>query len=310
MNHRFQSLIRLLVTAGLLVALTHYFAIDWQATFLHIGRIQPFWLTGALVAVVLMHGIAVVTVKKLLEMKGYSIPFRRLLQNHLRGLLVAQFAPSALLGDVIRIHDLQNSNPPNGSSQTANHHPHPHSWKTVTWAFTLQRVVNLCIALTILTATSILIVSHQQQSIAFLGLMVAISLLFFLGLLALVRKCRPQLWQKLSQWIPTIRELRVCTFFGLLQNMTLLLAVTMVSQGMEMNVPFHYLIAAVEASLMVVVLPISLNGLGVRESVYVAYLTPQFATIEQSVALSLTMYSISLLISTCGIVAWAKKHSR
>jgi uncharacterized protein (TIRG00374 family) len=70
--------------------------------------------------------------------------------------------------------------------------------------------------------------------------------------------------------------------------------------------PFLTLMAAVTMTSVLSNVPISLNGLGLREQLHVALLQPLGVPVEAAVAISMLLYAHLLVVSLCGLVIWMR----
>jgi uncharacterized membrane protein YbhN (UPF0104 family) len=74
--------------------------------------------------------------------------------------------------------------------------------------------------------------------------------------------------------------------------------------------PFFAMFAVVTATALLSNVPISLNGLGVREQLHAALLAPLGMSPESAVAISLLLYAHLLVSSAIGLVLWLRRPAR
>jgi hypothetical protein len=77
-----------------------------------------------------------------------------------------------------------------------------------------------------------------------------------------------------------------------------------IARGLHMEVPLWHLAIVVPLSFVVLMLPISVNGLGLREATFVLYLSRLGVPAASATALSLTSYGLIALFSTSGAIAY------
>jgi glycosyltransferase 2 family protein len=77
-----------------------------------------------------------------------------------------------------------------------------------------------------------------------------------------------------------------------------------IARGLHVDVPLWHLAIVVPLSFIVLMLPISVNGLGVREATFVLYLSRLGVPAASATALSLTSYGLIALFSTSGAIAY------
>jgi uncharacterized membrane protein YbhN (UPF0104 family) len=93
-------------------------------------------------------------------------------------------------------------------------------------------------------------------------------------------------------------------------QVTVVLSVVIIAVALDIGAPIAALIAFIPAVAMMQVLPISLNGLGVREGMLVTLLHPLGVARGGAVALGLMWYASMLMISALGapVFATARKE--
>ena len=91
---------------------------------------------------------------------------------------------------------------------------------------------------------------------------------------------------------------------------SVVLSIVLVATALEIHAPDAAIIAFVPAVAMVQVLPISLNGLGVREGLLDKFLSPLGVSTGQAVAVGLCWYGLLLLVSLLGVPPFAAGRRR
>lgn len=76
------------------------------------------------------------------------------------------------------------------------------------------------------------------------------------------------------------------------------------SRSVGMNVPFHYFFIFIPISVVILFLPISIKGFGVRESLYVYFFTQVGATQAQAFSMSFLIQIFGLISSGIGGVVY------
>lgn len=76
----------------------------------------------------------------------------------------------------------------------------------------------------------------------------------------------------------------------------------LISEALDLHIAFSYFLVIIPVSILIQTLPISINGIGVREGIYVSFLTEMLgsATVEQSLAFSWIGYGMILLLGVLG----------
>ena len=179
-------------------------------------------------------------------------------------------------------------------------------WQSAAWALTVQRALNLLASLLIFVA----VVEAAQFEDLFALHTAAVSILLFLllvacGLTLLIgvpRLATVPILKHVVSWAPPYRVALKAFSLGIAQQAALIAAVLAVANGLEIDVSTSRLLAAVPLSLLAVILPISVSGLGVRESVYVFVLTPAGIPASDAVTLSLSIFGLALIFSLLGLL--------
>lgn len=96
-------------------------------------------------------------------------------------------------------------------------------------------------------------------------------------------------------------------FFGLasLYQISMILAHVVVAHMLKIEISILHFFYLVPITAMVTLLPISLNGIGVRESAFAFALSRAGATAELAIALSVTITMCTLLLSLIGGLFYA-----
>lgn len=267
-------------------------------------------LMWALVGLAVMLGAMVLATlrwQRVIEALDISTPLPPLLAHSLAGQFVANFLPSTIGGDVVRVSRL--------SASTGQG---PASFASVV----LERLTGFLVLPLI---TLVALVAHP--SLLHLGTATRLALALSLGTLVtllaiLAVVANPRVGRRLESresWlrfanavhlgIDRIRRHPRAVASVLLTAVAYQLAVVMVAwtgtRALDIDIGLSAVVAFVPVVAMAQVIPLSVNGLGLRESALVLLLTPLGVGAAQAVALGLFMYFTNLLISLLGAPAFA-----
>ena len=234
-------------------------------------------------------------------------PLAPLLSHSLAGLFVANFLPSTVGGDVVRVVRL-----------SADNGQGPGSFASVV----LDRLTGF-VVLPFLCLTGLLL----HPSLLRLGtasrLAVALSLLTLLALVAIVGlTASPRLGGRLAarpNWLRFVgavhlgldhirrRPAAAAAVLGaaVCYQVSVVAAVWVAAQALEIPLGWGPALAFVPAMAIAQVLPVSFGGLGLREGALVVLLAPLGVTTEQAIALGLAIYGLNLGVSLLGAPALA-----
>jgi uncharacterized membrane protein YbhN (UPF0104 family) len=266
----------------------------------------PWLLTGMtvwFVAVVL----SVVRWQQVLVALDLPRPLPPLLSHSLAGLFVANFLPSTVGGDVLRVMRL--------SADTGDAPP---SFASVV----LERLTGFLVLPLI---TLVALVTHP--SLLHLGTASRVAVALSLGSLAalvciLVMAASPRLGGRLAghaSWLRFLgavhlgvdrmrrRPAAVAAAVGvaLVYQLTVVAAAFAASRALGITVGWAPMLAFVPVVAIAQVVPISVGGLGLREGALVLLLHPLGVTTAKATALGLLLYAINLVVSLLGAPSFA-----
>lgn len=302
-------LLRSMIAVGLLTWLTLSQDVDWAETLSRLASIRPASLVIAIVAVAGSHVLAIESVRRLLRNRGFEVHFAKLMANHFRGLFVSQFLPTPVAGDIVRVHDIHRRHSSSASSLVqADEHTQTDRpervWQAFVWALTTQRALNL-IASLLIFVMAVQVAEIQDLTVlqtAAFSILLAAACGFAL-VAAAPQLAASSIFKKVLSWVPRLRAVLRTLAFGIAQQAALIVAVLAMANGLGIDVSTSRLVAAVPLSLLAVILPVSVSGLGVRESVYVFVLGPAGVSASDAVTLSLSIFGLAFIFSVLGLAS-------
>lgn len=251
--------------------------------------------------------LATVRWQRTLSALDLPSPLPPLLSHSLAGLFVANFLPSTVGGDVLRVVRL--------SADTGQA---PTSFASVA----LERLTGF-VVLPLLCLTGLLL----HPSLLRLGtasrLAVALSLLTLLALVAILAlAASPRLGGRLADrpnWLRFVGAVhlaldrlrrRPVAVAGVLAiavcyQLSVVAAVWLAGRALEIPLGWGPALAFVPVMAIAQVLPVSFGGLGLREGALVVLLTPLGVTTEQAILLGFAIYGLNLGVSLLGAPALA-----
>jgi glycosyltransferase 2 family protein len=247
----------------------------------------------------------------LLTAAGVRAPFPLVVRQYFIGIFVNNFLPSTVGGDVAKVYYLGQA----------------HGYRTVTASVAMDRVLGVgLLAALAAAALTISPTSAARLTAALLACVgVAVLALGFLvmtrvgtgGLAAHVR----WLGDRAVSTAEHLQRLRLDMAAPLARPGTIAgaaavvvgyaVAVTAVYQRFVLlqdgvAPPFLSLFAVVTATVVLSNVPISLNGLGLREQLHASLLAPLGIAPEVAVAISLLLYAHLVMASLIGLAFWLK----
>jgi uncharacterized protein (TIRG00374 family) len=249
--------------------------------------------------------------QRVLEVFDVRVPLRTLTSHYFAGQFVGNVLPSTIGGDVVRV---------TRASSTLD---------SPTIAFgsvVLERLTGF-VALPLLVFLGFVVrPSLLDEEQAWVALLVAGVTLGVLGLV-LVIAGHPKLAGRFAaheNWMRFIgavhlgvdrmrrepRQIVPVVGTALLYQVSVVVTVALIFRALDLPVPVAGAIAFVPAVAMLQVLPLSFNGLGVREGALVLFLTGLGVGNAQAIAVGLLWGLVMLIVSMAGAPAFVVGHRR
>jgi len=253
--------------------------------------------------------------QRVLAVFDVHVPLSTLTKHYLAGQFVGNVLPSTIGGDVLRVSRSSNDT---GST-------------TIAFAsVALERLTGF-VALPLLVFIGFLLKpSLRNEDHAWVALLVAGITLVVLTLILLLAG-HPRLAGRFTNntnWTRFIgaihlgvdnmrhrpRQAAAVLATALIYQASVVVAVALIFRTLDLPVPIAAAFAFVAAVAMVQVLPLSFNGLGVREGMLVLFLVPLGVSKAQAIAAGLLWLTAMLVVSMCGAPAFAvgnrQRHPR
>ena len=302
-------LLKIVVSGGLLYLLLRRvdLARVWET-----ARTASFgWFAGALALHLAMTVIATWRWWTLVRAQNIPFGFRSLFGSYLVAAFFNNFLPSNIGGDVVRIRDTAK---PAGSKTLA------------TMIVLVDRGLGL-MGLVFVAALGATMAAHRSTSLGPVGpgilwtilagsiAVAASAVLLPHGIAKLLRPLRAvhQEWVEeritrltgaLARFRDQPRALAACFVGAIMVQGMLVLFFGMVATGLHLNVSLAHLGIVVPLSFIVQLLPVSLNGFGVREATFVFYFTRLGLPAESALALSFIGAVLVMILSLLGAVTY------
>jgi uncharacterized protein (TIRG00374 family) len=307
--------LKLVVSGGLLYILLR--RVDLARLWQTARTASIAWLAGALLLYLLMIVVASWRWWLLLRAQHLVLAFRTLVESYLVATFFNNFLPSNIGGDVIRIRDTAR---PAGSKTLA------------TMIVLVDRGIGL-LGLVFVAAVGATAAARMSDRIgpvgpgilwALLAAAVAVAVPAVMLPQGVGRLLRPlkalhQEWveeriERLTTALARFREapraLASCFGGAILVQAILVVFYATIAWSLHFSVPFAHLAIVVPISFIVQMLPVSVNGFGVREATFGFYFTKLGLPLESALALSFIGAVLIMLFSTSGAIAYvARKQS-
>jgi len=304
--------LKVAVSAGLLIYLVH--RAGWTEMMDVFRSAEPAGLGLAL----LVYLATVVLIswrwRVLLSSQKVDISFGRLVRLYFIGFFFNNFLPTSIGGDIYRVL---------GAGRYSGRRA------TVAASVLVERLMGM-LAVSVLAILAALAVVHPDQAgtvrvltLGFGVVMLTLMIVFFhrrtFGLVERIIR-RVSLWGleakllRLYEALDLFKRRRsaliVVFFLSLAYQLLIVLFSFLVGRALGLGVPLRYFVLCVPFTVIISLVPISINGLGVRESGYVFLLDNIVTSSSQAVSLSLLIYALSLLASVVGGIAYISQENR
>ncbi|MBU0718694.1 MAG: flippase-like domain-containing protein, partial [Planctomycetes bacterium] len=286
-----------ILACGLIVRL-----VDFDALGKVLAGARWWWILTALAIYFVSHVSYAVSVGLLLAAMGYRVRLGTILCNHYMGLFFNNFLPSSVGGDAYKIYDMSF---------------HAVDMPAAATAIVLQRVLAM-LSTTALVMVFVPLLCPVRVSItsgiwaAALVLLVALMVMVVLRIPARLKRYRGAngLLSRMVAWWDVITG----GFFRLRRSQTILRVVAMIvvyqflmvtgpytlARGLDVPAAWTHFLYIVPVSILAMALPISVNGIGVREGVYLLLLEQVGVARTDALALVTLVFGVALANSLIG----------
>lgn len=265
------------------------------------------WVGAGLV--VLFGAIVLSTLRwqRVLHALDLPEPLPPLLSHCFAGLFVANFLPSTIGGDVLRVARL-----------SARNGHRPASFASVV----LERLTGFLV-LPLITLVALFVNPSLLHLGRATGMAVTLSLVTLAALVViLVLAASPRLGGRLAEnvnWLRFVGAVHLgvdrirrhpaaaapVLLTALAYQLTIVVVAWTGTRALDMDVGWTAIMAFIPVVAMAQAIPLSVNGLGLREGALVLLLQPLGVPQEQAIALGLLLYGMNVVVSLLGAPAFA-----
>lgn len=244
----------------------------------------------------------------ILSPKDMRVPLSSLTSFYFSGTFFNKFLPTVLGGDVVRGHELARFSGKAADSAAS---------------VLMERIVGF-LALFVICWVSLIFGFKRLEGTSILLIVAAMSFAFLLSL-AILFNARLMdktlsLTRVIKRWnledglkraynslhsFTASKEVLLCAFvLSLVAQFVGIASTYLVSRALSLDVPFVYFLIVLPIIWVIMMVPISIGGLGVREGAFVLFFTQQGVSAENALLLSLLFFSLSLITALVGGVIY------
>lgn len=302
--------IKILVSASLIIYLLNktQLAAIWEA-----ARTANLFLIGISF---LLHGVGYFSSsyrwQLLLSAQGFDVPVAYLVRSYAIAMFFNNFLPSTIGGDGYRAYDTAKYNI-----------PHLRALATVIverflglFALMVFAVLALALATELTTQVENLWI---WSLLTFATMLTVVWLLFFhsgkvpwlrkildLPGMSLINKQVMKVTESFAPFRGKTRVLVWSMLLSLLLQLNVIFHYYLISEALGISIPFVKFLVIIPLSMFIQMVPVSINGIGIRESFYVFFLSNIYgAPIATSMAFSWIAYGMILFLGVLGGVIYA-----
>lgn len=305
---RFASLAKFVVSAVLIIVL--FERIPFTGVVQALRQVNPLLVAVAVLVFLVVNGLASFKWRLLLKAQGLAVTYLQALKVYFIGLFFNNFLPTGFGGDAMRVYRIARQTRRNTESAVSVGFDRVHSL----WALLIIAGPNC-----ILSAKALGIPIELGFGIiacAFVAVIVA-ALLLSARVQSIVEEISFHLPVRLGRGVFALLQ----PFRSLRSNINLLLwstavALTFQSLGflvhyllfasLRVSVDFSILVTVISLATLGNALPLSINGIGVREGIYVVLLTRVGVTAPVAITLSILSLAIHTFSSLLGGIFYAQ----
>jgi uncharacterized protein (TIRG00374 family) len=233
--------------------------------------------------------------KLILRSDGVSSPYSLLLQSYYIGNFLGLFMPTSFGGDIYRVYALSSQNKAVGK---------------VTSSVLFDRLTGLCALLSIALFGYLLLPGTRYDYALTVLYIFGIAIFFLMTSTNSIHKIEsfsPRLTRHLATLLTSFRSYRTglphflkIVAIALLFQFLIVVNNKLYTLALSIDIPFKLLLAIIPLVFLTEVLPISINGAGVRDSAFVFFFISIGHTKEEGLAIGLLVIAMRYLSGSVG----------
>lgn len=309
---RYLKLVQVAISVGLLGYLLS--KVELAEVISTLATADPLWL-GLAIAMLAIGKIIIGTRWRLLiKVQGVKIPLTSLISSILIGMFFSSVLPTKIGGDVVRAYDV---------AEKSND-----SFANGVGSVVIDRILGV-LGLALFAAFTLLLARGAFPYSGAYALLVVAVLIFATTILAFLiyapitdlisRKLRRLGLDGLSNKIAELREalslitksrgvLLIGLTLSLMLQVVIVIHYALLGASLGLEIPLPYFFVAVPIALLILLLPASINGIGLREAVFVYLLGKVSVLPHYAIALSWLAFAMLLLQAIAGGVLFVLRR--
>lgn len=309
---------KVLISIILIIYLFSIRKIDISQVFLSLKRVNFFWLIMGFILLVVGRLITALRWQVLLSAQKIQVPLKTLMISLFVANFFNLFLPSTIGGDAIRAYDISRFSKRPGTS---------------IMIIVIERIMGI-FALAIIALCSLFFAYFFNRNFwnryRMTTLILPVSAVFTVTLIGMFTISNPyfvkcisfllgrmglkklkEKSKKIGEIFYLLKQSRWCLgmsfFLSLLLQLNVILYTYVIAVSLNLGVHFMYFCLIVPLIFIILNIPISINGIGVRENVHVFFLRG-FITSAEAVALSWLLFFTTLVLGAIGGLVYVARH--
>lgn len=260
-------------------------------------------ILGSAFLLAIINQLVISNIKWSIVLNAYnaSIPFKRLCDMYLTGMFFNMFLPGAYGGDLVRAYQVSR---------------HTESAVEGVMSVIVERMTGL-MGLLLILLLSILLFDQPFMAHGLKAWIISGIMLFFSGFMLLFTR---NLMNRLLQLLPSGNKIEIkikeiyesiytlknkrlvvsMTFFSILFQFLVILTNYMIAISLDVNLPFTYFLLAIPIASLISMIPVTLNGIGVRDMSYIALFSAAGVSKEAAFSIGLIAFLMGVAMSIYG----------
>lgn len=269
----------------------------------------------------LLHGIGYFSSayrwQLLLQAQGWDVPVGYLVRSYAVAMFFNNLLPTTIGGDAYRAYDTAKFNIPKLKALAIV------IVERFLGLFALMAFAVLALALATELTTQIENL-WVWSLLTFTAMLATIWLIFFhsgkipwlrkildMPGMSVVNKQVMKITESFAPFRGKTRALTWCMVLSIILQLTVILHYYLISEALGLSIPFVKFLVIIPLAMFIQMIPISINGIGIRESFYVFFLTTIYgAPIAATLAFSWIAYGMILLLGVLGGVIYAFRRDK
>jgi hypothetical protein len=280
------------VVISLIILVLIFRKVEFNVLLNQFARLNLLFLGPIFVIYLFQNALSSYKWQTILTADGQVIPFRFLLKSYLIAGFISLFLPSSFGGDLYRVYVLKEYNRDylqNTSSVL---------FDRVTGLFALVSISIISFVFFYRDAIDLrLIILYIIGVLAFLGFTSKNGIKLLDRYQSKAAKFLVGIQLSFSRYRKNGTVLIICLFISFLFQSNIVLANKLYCLILGIDIKLSYLFVVIPLIYLTEALPISINGLGVREGAFVFFLTKAGCTIEEGLALGMLVLSMRYAFS-------------